>query len=97
MSGFENLDVCCKFMTEIVPFIGPFSQRRFVCVDYSVCDEEFVIKVDYDKDQCEHLIQEYVCKIPEELKISKLYRHSWAIHRPLCENIEVPDIFSIVF
>ena len=55
-------------MTKVVPFIGPFSQRRFVIVDYFVCDEEFVIKVNYDKDQFEYLIQEYVCEILEELK-----------------------------
>ena len=69
MSDCEDLDGCHKFRSEIFPFIGPFSQR-FVCLDCSVCDEEFVIKVDYDKDQFEHLIQEYVYKIPEELKNS---------------------------
>ena len=56
-------------------------------MDCSVCDEEFVIKVDYDKDQFEHLIQEYVCKILEELKNSELHRYNWAVHRALCENI----------
>ena len=51
MSGCEDFDVSHKFMSEIVPFIGPFSQRRCTCFDYSVCDEEFVTNVDYDKDQ----------------------------------------------
>ena len=94
MSDCEDLDGCHKFRSEIVPFIGPFSQR-FACVDCSVCDEEFVIKVDYDKDQFEHLIQEYVCKILEELKNSELHRYNWAVHRALCENIEVPDNYCL--
>ena len=54
-------------MTKVVAFICPFSQRSFAVVDYSACDEAFVIKVNYDKDQFEHLIQEYVCKMFEEL------------------------------
>ena len=82
-------------MSEIVPFIGPFSQRRFIYVDCSVCDEELVIKVDYDKDQFEHLIQEYICKILEELRNSKLHRYNWAVHRPFCEDIQVPDNYFL--
>ena len=54
----EDLDVCHMFMAEVVPLIGPFNQRRFVIADYSVCDEESVIKVNYDKDQFQHFIQE---------------------------------------
>ena len=62
----EDLDVCHMFMAEVVPLIGPFSQRRFVIADYSVCDEESVIKVNYDEDQFH--TREYVCKILEDLK-----------------------------
>ena len=65
-------------MSEIVPFIGPFSQKGFVCL--------------------EHLIQEYVCKILEELRNSKLHRYNWAVHRPFCEDIEVlGNYFVLVF
>ena len=60
MSGCEDLDVCPNFMSEVVPFIGPFCQRRFVLVNYSVSDEEFVIKVNYEKDKFEHLINEFM-------------------------------------
>ena len=95
MSGCEDFDVSQKFMFEIVPFISLFSQRRFVFVDYSVCDEEFVVKVDYDKDQFEYLIQEYVCKILEELRNSKIHKYNWAAHRPFCEDIEVPDNYFL--
>ena len=58
-------------MSEVVPFIGPFSQRRFVV--YSVSDEEFVIKVNCEKDKFEHLIQEFVCDIIMEAQRSTLY------------------------
>ena len=33
------------------------------------------------------LIEQYV----QELRKSKLYRCCWAVHRPLCEDIEVSD------
>ena len=59
MSGCEDLDVCPNFMSEVVLFIGPFSQIRFVLVNYSVSDE-FVIKVNYEKDKFEHLINEFM-------------------------------------
>ena len=89
MSGCEDLDARYKFMSENVPFTASFSERRFVSVDYSVCDEEFVIKVDYDKDK--FLIEHYVCKLLEELRKSKLHWYCWAVLRPLCEDIEVSD------
>lgn len=95
MSDFEGLDVCHKFMSETVTFIGPSSRRRFFSVSYFVCDEEFVIKVDYDKDRFEHLIQEYACKILEELRNNKFHRYIWAVHRPLCENIRVSDNYFL--
>ena len=82
-------------MTKVVPFIGPFSQRRFVIVDYFVCDEEFFIKVNYDKDQFEYLIKEYVCEILEELKKSKSHRYCWVVHSPLCEDMQVPDNYFL--
>ena len=63
--------------------------------DYSFCGEEFVIRVNYDKIQFEHLKQEHIRKILEELKKSKLYRYCWAVHRPLCEDVEVPGNYFL--
>lgn len=60
-----------------------------------VCDEDIVIKVGYDKDQFKHLIPEYVCKVLVEFEKSKLHRYCWAVHRPLCEDIEVPDNYFL--
>lgn len=48
-----------------MPFIASFSQR-FASVDYSVCNKEFAIKADYDKDK--FLIDQYVCKLLESLQ-----------------------------
>ena len=90
MSDFEVLDVCHKFMSEIIFFIGPSSQRRFVSVSHFVCDEEFVIKVDYDKEKFEDLIQEYVCKILEEFRNNKFHSYIWAVHFLYCALVKVP-------
>ena len=74
---------------------GKFSKRRFASVDYSIDDEVFVIKVSSCKDQFEHLIQEFVQEIIEELKKSELSRHCWANHCVLCEEIETPDEYFL--
>lgn len=95
MSNFEDIEVCHRFMSATVPLVAPISQRRFVIVEHSVCDEEFVIWVDYDKDQFGHLTNEYVYKILEERKNSKLHKYCWAVHRPLCDDIEVPDGYCL--
>lgn len=43
-------------MSEIVLFIPPIRQRRFLLVDYTVSSGEFVIKVNYDKKLFEQRI-----------------------------------------
>ena len=50
MPNCEDIKAYHRFMSAIVPFIARSSQRRFVIVGHCVCDEEFVIQVDYDKD-----------------------------------------------
>ena len=55
-------------MKEVAPFVGKFSKRMFVLLDYSVDDESFVIKIFYSKGNFEHLIQEFVCEMIDELK-----------------------------
>lgn len=67
-SGCEDLDVCHKFFLKLS--LASFIQKRFVCVDHSVCDEEFVITINYDKNQFGHLIHEYVCEFLKEIKKS---------------------------
>ena len=82
-------------MKEVAPYVGKFSKRRFVSIDYSVNNEEFVIKVSYCKDQFEHLIQEFFKEMIEELKKSELSRHCWAAYHVLCEEIETPDKYFL--
>ena len=43
MSYCEDIEVCHRFMPATVPLVAPISQRRFVIVEHSVYDEEFVI------------------------------------------------------
>ena len=88
MSKIEELDACERFMSDIVPFILPTDQRRCIAIDYSVSSDEFVIKVNYSKGMFEHKIKEFVCNIIKEAQKSDLHRYNWAVHRPLCEEIE---------
>ena len=53
----EEIDSCRRFMKEVVPFISPFSEIRFVANDYSVSHEVFVITLFYDKDKFEQFIR----------------------------------------
>ena len=47
-------------------------------LDHSVDNEEFVLKIYYDKDQFEHLIDQYVNDLLAELKNNKkLYDAGW--------------------
>ena len=90
MSKIEEFDACERFMSDIVPFILPTDQRRWIAIDYSVTSDGFVIKVNYSKDMFEHKIKEFVCNIIKEAQKSDLHRYNWAVHRPLCEEIEEP-------
>lgn len=83
MSKSEEVEACDRFMTNIVLFILPFEQRRFVLVDYSVCSDAFVISINYDKNQFEYKIK---------AQKSDLYRYNWKVHRSLCEEIEDPPL-----
>ena len=90
MSKIEEFDACERFMSDIVPFILPTDQRRWIAIDYSVTSNGFVIKVNYSKDMFEHKIKEFVCNIIKEAQKSDPHRYNWAVHRPLCEEIEEP-------
>lgn len=83
MSECEEIEACHKFISEIVSFIPPFCQRKFVLVGDSVSSDEFVIKVNYDKEQFEHLTNEFVCGITKEAQNSRLHRYNWEVHQPL--------------
>ena len=92
----EDTDVCHKFMKEVAPHVDKFSKRKFDSIGYSVNDEVFVIKVSYCQDQFDHLKQEFVQEMIEELKKSELYKHCWATHCViLCEEIETPDEYFL--
>ena len=78
--------MCNDFVREVVPFISKisFSRRsRFLIIDHFVDHEEFIIKLDYDKDQFEHLIDQYVGELLKALKENKkLYDAGWEPTEP---------------
>ena len=93
----EDIDVCHKIMKEVAPFVGKFSKRMFLLLDYYVNDEAFIIKISYSKDNFEHLIQEFVCEMIDELKQSELSKHCWATHRVLSEKVEIDEYSQPAF
>ena len=84
-------------LSQVVQFILPIEQRKFVLVDHAVSPEEFAITIRYNKSLnkslFEHKINEFVCDITKEASNSDLYRYHWAVHRPLCEDIEMPHSY----
>lgn len=82
MSKIEQFEFCDKLIKEIVPFILTIEQRSFVFADHKVCDEEFVITVNYFKSQFEHKTNEFVRNIIKEAQNTDLYRHNWKFHWP---------------
>ena len=97
MSKAEEVEACDKFMSEIVQFILPIEQRKFVLVDHAVSPEEFAITIGYNKSLnkslFEHKINEFVYDITKEDQNSDLHRYHWAVHRSLCEDIEMPHSY----
>ena len=68
----EAFDVCHEFISEIVEFILPTEQRRFVVVEHNVSCEDFLIFIGYDKSLFEHKIYEFVGGIIKETRKSAL-------------------------
>ena len=68
------IDGCNDFVREAATFVCEisFSRRsRFVILDHSVDSEEFALKIYYDKEQFDHLIDQYVNEMLSTLKNSK--------------------------
>ena len=87
------IDDCNDFVRELVPFISEisFSRRsRFLIIDHSVGNEEFVLKLYYDRVQFCHLIDQYVSELLAALRESKkLYDAGWDIHNVIIDRFEV--------
>ena len=52
----------CFFKQHYAPFVSEisFQGRRFVILDYFIKENQFTVKIDYDKEQFGHLIDQYV-------------------------------------
>ena len=88
------IDACHDFMKEVAaPSIGSssFSRRnRFVILDHSADNEEFILKIYNYRDQFEHLIDQYVNEMLAELKNNKkLYDAGWDVHNIIIDRFEV--------
>ena len=95
------IDACNDFVQEAAPFVSEisFSRRsRFTILDHSVDIEEFVLKLYYDKEQFEHLIDRYVNEMLSAIKNSKkLYDAGWDIHNFIVDRFNVAcDYFGNV-
>ena len=88
---FDSVDYFASFATSL-----SFSQRsRFVILDHSVSDEEFVMKIFYHRDEYGHLIDEYVNEMIHEIKGSKeLNDARWNNQVVLVEEIEYSSEYS---
>ena len=62
---------------------------KFTTIRTSVDNEEVVLKIYYDKDQFEHLIDQYVNELLAELKNNKkLYDAGWDVHSIIIDRFE---------
>ena len=62
---------------------------KFTTIRTSVDNEEVVLKIYYDKDQFEHLIDQYVNELLAELKNNKkLYDAVWDVHSIIIDRFE---------
>ena len=83
----EEFDVCHKFVSEVVEFILPIEQRRFVLVEHNVSCEDFIIFVGYDKSPCEQKMHELVSNIIKEARKSCHHKY-WDVDCALVEVVE---------
>ena len=87
-------------MNNRAPFCSKISlhQRRFVILDHSVCDFEFTVKINYDKKEFGHLIDQYVMEMIKAIKENKkLCDAGWNNCNVLVEETEVSEYFGYCF
>ena len=85
------------FMNKRAPFCSKISlhQRTFVILDhYRVCDFEFTVKINYDKKEFGHLIDQYVMEMIKAIKENKeLCDAGWNNSDVHAEETEVSESF----
>ena len=65
---------------EVAPFLTScsFSRKsRFTIIDYGVNQDELVVKIYYDKDQFEHLIDSYVREMIDKIQKNREPLQGW--------------------
>ena len=72
-----------------------FSQRRFVILDHSVKNINFIVKINYDKDEFGHLITQFVGEMIRSIKENKeLNNAGWDNSTVFVDEQEVSEYFG---
>ena len=66
----------CFFKQHYAPFVSEisFHRRRFVILDYFIKENQFTVKIDYDKEQFGHLIDQYVHEMLLAIRANQILR-----------------------
>ena len=84
-------------MKNYAPFASSisFSQRRFVILNHSVKNIEFIVKINYDKDEFGHLITQFVGEMIRSIKENKeLNDADWDNSTVFVDEQEVSEYFG---
>lgn len=76
----DLINSCHELMKEVAPFLTScsFSRKsRFTIIDYGVNQDELVVKIYYDKDQFEHLIDSYVREMIDKIQKKREPLQGW--------------------
>lgn len=68
----------CFLMKNYAPFCSEisFHQRRFIIFSHSIKDTEFTVKIDYGKEEFDHLIHQYVSDMINVIRENQILRKS---------------------
>ena len=74
----ELIHSVCFFMKNYAPFCSEisFHQNRFAILDCLIKEAEFTVKIDYYKEEFEHLIHQYVSDMIKAIRENKILRES---------------------
>ena len=66
----------CFFKQYYAPFVSEisFHRKRFVILDYFIKENQFTVKIDYDKEQFGHLIDQYVHEMFLAIRANEILR-----------------------
>lgn len=87
----------CFFMKNYTPFCSEisFHQRKFVILSHSIKDTEFTVKIDYGKEEFDHLIHQYVSDMIKVIRENQILRKSgWMNDTVFVNETDTSDYFG---